>query len=153
MPKNRPNASACHCTALRKASRRLSQLYDNALAPSGLKTTQRAILAQIRRAGPLTISALADALVMDRGGLAHTLKPLERDGFLSVLPAPEDGRSRIVSLSAKGRRKLEESDPLWALAQHHFEDAFGAQRSAALLAALNSLIGDEFSDAFNPAHH
>ena len=44
--------SRCHCTALRKASRRISQLYDVALAPSGLKTTQRAILAQIGRSQP-----------------------------------------------------------------------------------------------------
>jgi hypothetical protein len=45
-------ASRCNCTALRKASRRISQLYDAVLAPSGLKTTQRAILAQIRRSEP-----------------------------------------------------------------------------------------------------
>ena len=66
----------CHCTELRKASRRISQLYDTALAPSGLKTTQRAILAEIGRSEPTTVGALADALVMDAGGLAHTLKPL-----------------------------------------------------------------------------
>jgi len=42
-------AGRCNCTALRKASRRISQLYDAALAPSGLKITQRAILAQVAR--------------------------------------------------------------------------------------------------------
>ena len=49
----------CHCTELRKASRRISQLYDTALAPSGLKTTQRAILAEIGRSEPTTVGALA----------------------------------------------------------------------------------------------
>ena len=72
--------SQCNCTALRKASRRISQLYDTALAPSGVKTTQRAILAQIGRSEPVTVGALAEALVMDSGALAHTLKPLERGG-------------------------------------------------------------------------
>jgi len=47
---------------MRKASRRISQLYDTALAPSGLKTTQRAILAEIGRSEPTTVGALADAL-------------------------------------------------------------------------------------------
>ena len=47
--------SRCHCAAIRKASRRISQLYDAALAPSGLKTTQRAILAQIRRSQPAPV--------------------------------------------------------------------------------------------------
>ena len=68
-------SSRCSCTALRKASRHISQLCDAALAPSGLKTTQRAILAQIRRSEPATVDRLADALVMDAGALAHTLKP------------------------------------------------------------------------------
>ena len=49
--------SRCSCTALRKATRRISQLYDAALAPSGLKTTQRAILAQISRSQPTTVGA------------------------------------------------------------------------------------------------
>ncbi|HET9376277.1 MAG TPA: MarR family winged helix-turn-helix transcriptional regulator [Chthoniobacterales bacterium] len=77
-------ASRCSCTTLRKASRRISQLYDAALAPSGLKTTQRAILAQIRRSEATTVGNLAEALVIDAGALAHTLKPLERDGLISI---------------------------------------------------------------------
>src|SRR6201994_1091687 len=76
--------SRCNCTALRKATRRVSQLYDAALAPSGLKTTQRAILAELGRSERATVGELAAALVMDAGALAHTLKPLERDGFLAV---------------------------------------------------------------------
>jgi hypothetical protein len=78
----------CHCMELRKASRRISQLYDTALAPSGLKTTQRAILSEIGRSEPTTVGALADALVMDAGSLAHHLinaceKALKR--FLSKI--------------------------------------------------------------------
>src|SRR5215472_3395337 len=91
--------SRCHCTALRKASRRISQLYDVALAPSGLKTTQRAILAQIGRSQPTTVGALAEALVMDAGALAHTLKPLERDELVSIDVDREDRRNRVVSLT------------------------------------------------------
>src|SRR5258708_18432296 len=65
----------CHCTELRKASRRISQLYDTALAPSGLKTTQRAILAEIGRSAPTTVGALSDALVRDAAALAPPLNP------------------------------------------------------------------------------
>src|SRR6266853_2288106 len=91
--------SGCNCTALRKATRRISQLYDTALAPSGLKTTQRAILAQISRSEPVTVGALAEALVMDSGALAHTLKSLERDGLLAVAVDPADRRNRLISLT------------------------------------------------------
>src|ERR1700704_3052808 len=78
------SAGRCHCTELRKASRRISQLYDAALAPSGLKTTQRAILSEIGRSEPTTVGALAEALVMEAGGLAHTLKPLIGPGAAHV---------------------------------------------------------------------
>src|SRR5262249_50817142 len=120
MPK-RHDASAqrsrCNCTALRKASRRISQLYDAALAPSGLKTTQRAILAQIRRCEPTTVGSLAKALVMDAGALAHTLKPLQRDRLVSIDVDREDRRNRVVRLTLAGRARLAESDMLWENAQ------------------------------------
>ena len=87
----------CHCTELRKASRRISQLYDTALAPSGLKTTQRAILAEIGRSEPTTVGSLADALVMDSGGLAHTLKPLTREKLVTIAVDPQDRRNRLTA--------------------------------------------------------
>ena len=121
--------SQCNCTALRKASRRISQLYDTALAPSGVKTTQRAILAQIGRSEPVTVGALAEALVMDSGALAHTLKPLERDGLLAVAVDPADRRNRLISLTQQGRAKLAETDALWTKAQRCFEAALGPAES------------------------
>src|SRR5271155_138943 len=96
-------SGSCNCTALRKASRRMSQLYDEALAPCGLRTTQRAILNHIKRAGTPGMGELAEALVMDRGALAHNLKPLERDGFLQVRVDPKDRRNRIVILTTAGK--------------------------------------------------
>src|ERR1700730_11649588 len=123
------NASRCNCTALRKATRRISQLYDTALAPSGLKTTQRAILAQLGRSEPATVGQLASALVMDAGALAHTLKPLERDGLVVVAVDPDDRRNRLISLTRQGRAKLTETDALWAKAQSGFETGFGRVKS------------------------
>jgi hypothetical protein len=59
----------CQCTALRKATRRVTQLYDKVLTPSGLKATQRAILAEIGRARSANVGALAEALVWMRAAL------------------------------------------------------------------------------------
>jgi DNA-binding MarR family transcriptional regulator len=138
----------CHCTALRKASRRISQMYDTTLAPSGMKTTQRAILAQIHRSEPVSVSVLAEALVMDAGGLAHTLKPLDRDGFVEISIDPNDRRGRVVSLTPAGRAKLKETDRLWKVAQRSFETACGRVESASLREAMRQLISDEFTEAF-----
>ena len=145
------NGSRCNCTALRKATRRISQLYDTALAPSGLKTTQRAILAQLGRSGPTTVGQLAEALVMDAGALAHTLKPLERDRLIAVTVDPDDRRSRMITLTRQGRAKLAESDALWAKAQAGFEAAFGRVESEALRQALQLLVSDRFNSNFAEA--
>jgi DNA-binding MarR family transcriptional regulator len=145
---NAINGSRCNCTALRKATRRVSQLYDTALAPSGLKSTQRTILAQLGRSEPASVGQLAEALVMDAGALAHTLKPLERDGFVSVTVDPHDRRSRLIKLTRQGRAKLAESDVLWAKAQSGFEAAFGRVESDALRQALQLLVSDRFSSVF-----
>jgi DNA-binding MarR family transcriptional regulator len=141
-------AGRCNCTTLRKASRRISQLYDAALAPSGLKTTQRAILAQISRSQPTTVGALAEALVMDSGALAHTLKPLERDRLVEVTIDPDDRRNRLIALTPTGRAKLAETDALWVKAQRGFELAFGGTESEALRDALQFLVSDRFVTAF-----
>src|SRR5260221_2573776 len=100
----------CHCTELRKASRRISQLYDTALAPSGLKTTQRAILAEIGRSEPATVGALANALVMDAGGLAHTLKPLTPEKLVTIAVDPHDPRNRLISPNPFGRVQVRKTD-------------------------------------------
>jgi DNA-binding MarR family transcriptional regulator len=147
----RPAAeSRCHCTALRKASRRISQLYDAALAPSGLKTTQRAILAEIARSQPTTIGALAEALVMDAGGLAHTLKPLVRDGLVKPSVDPKDRRNRLIQLTSAGRSGLKATDALWEAAQRNFEKGFGLAESRALREAVQLLASDHFADNFTP---
>jgi len=145
------NGSRCNCTALRKATRRVSQLYDTALAPSGLKSTQRTILAQLGRSEPASVGQLAEALVMDAGALAHTLKPLERDGLVTVTVDPHDKRSRLIKLTRRGRAKLAESDVLWAKAQTGFEAAFGRVESDALRQALQLLVSDRFSSVFEEA--
>jgi DNA-binding MarR family transcriptional regulator len=138
----------CHCTALRKASRRVSQLYDSELEPCGLRITQLAILNQITRCGAPTIGELAEALVIDRGALAHNLKPLERDGLVEIHADPKDRRNRLVTLTAAGRKKIEQSARAWKRAQDSFEKAFGITKSSSLRKALEFIVSDEFVAAF-----
>jgi DNA-binding MarR family transcriptional regulator len=141
--------SVCNCTALRKATRRVSQLYDSALEPCGIRATQRTILSQIARSGAPPLGELAEALVMDRGALTHNLKPLARDGLVKISVDPQDRRNRLIGLTAQGRAKLAESDALWARAQRGFEAGFGAAKSASLRKALEYLVSDDFVNAFH----
>jgi DNA-binding MarR family transcriptional regulator len=125
MPLSAPNL--CHGTALRKATRRVSQLYDAVLAPCGLRSTQR--LTHVARAGSPTMGDLAAALVLDRSALARNIKPLERDRLVAVVVDAKDRRSRVVTLTKRGESKLQESTTLWHGAQARFEAVFGAGKA------------------------
>ena len=80
-------------TAMRKATRRMTQLYDDALALAGLRSTQYAILDELRRQAdaPPTMRELAETLVLDRSALGHNLRPLERDGLIALVAGTMTG--------------------------------------------------------------
>jgi DNA-binding MarR family transcriptional regulator len=139
--------SGCNVTALRKATRHVSQLYDEMLASSGLRATQRAILARINQAGSLTIGQLADELVLDRTALNHNLKPLQRDGLVAVNVDRNDRRSRLVQLTKRGEAKLAESRSAWKRAQDRFEAVVGSRKAAELRSTLEWIASLEFPQA------
>jgi DNA-binding MarR family transcriptional regulator len=148
MPKERKPAheeSPCYATAMRKASRRLTQLYDDALEESGLRSTQFAILAELDRRSkePPTMAELASALVMDRSALGHNLRPLERDGLIALLEGEEDRRRRHVALTSHGEAKFREAKKLWQMAQDRFLEVFGRPEGLRLRATLLGIAYDE----------
>lgn len=136
--------TACCATALRKASRRLSQLYDDALAECGLRGTQLSILAELsaRDEAP-SIAELAEALVTDRSTLGHNLRPLERDGLIAIVAGAQDRRRREVVLTVRGKAKARAALPLWERAQQRFLDTFGAREAERLRGTLLAIAYDE----------
>ena len=107
----------CACFNLRRANRQMTQAYDQTLAPSNLKTTQFSLLAVLAGAGEgVAISALAEKLGMDRTTLTRNLAVVERAGFVSLKPG-EDPRTKLVNLTAQGRKAFEDAAPLWREAQ------------------------------------
>jgi DNA-binding MarR family transcriptional regulator len=138
-------SSPCSATALRKASRRITQLYDMALLPSGLRSTQYAILSELHRRPkqPPTLQQLADALVMDRSALGHTLRPLERDGLVELQSSEADRRRRHVVATAEGTARYREAKRMWNAAQRRFYNVFGEAEAQALRDTLLSIAHDE----------
>ena len=137
----------CNCLALRQAARHVTQFYDHFLATAGLRTTQFSILAKLRRLGPMTISALAADLVMDRTTLGRNLQPLEREGLVAVVQGRADRRSREIRLTDAGAERLRTAVEGWVKAQAGFEAAFGKQRSAELRAMLHAVAASELERA------
>jgi len=114
---NISDPAACACFNLRKAARAVTQRYDEALKPCGLRTTQFSILAVLARLSPAPMAHLSGALVMDRTTLTRNLRPLVDQGLVAIVPGADDLRKRNVSLTAKGRKALERALPHWRKAQ------------------------------------
>lgn len=127
--------STCACFNFRKASRVITQHFDELLKPSGLLVTQFTILVTVAIVKLGTINELAEILVMDRTTLTRNLKPLEREGWLKSAPG-QDQRTRVISLTANGEATLAKALPLWRQAQSTVEETLGQQRWSDLLAYL-----------------
>ncbi|UCH22071.1 MAG: winged helix-turn-helix transcriptional regulator [Deltaproteobacteria bacterium] len=137
--KCRQVAQSCAVFNLRKASRALTQFYETALRPSGLRVTQFTLIVAVRLFGSTTISRLADTMVMDRTTLTRNLKLMEKKGFITTIPG-EDRRERVVVLTEPGKESLENALPLWEKAQREIVDALGHRRFDEMLANLMATV-------------
>jgi DNA-binding MarR family transcriptional regulator len=127
-------ARTCACFNFRKASRSVTQLFDQILAPTGLRSTQLVILMTGELLGPSSIARLARELVMDRSTLTRNLKPLLNMGMLQLSKA-ETGKHKSVELTTDGRAALNKAAPYWERAQSHLVTRFGPDN-------LNRIMGD-----------
>jgi DNA-binding MarR family transcriptional regulator len=140
-----PESEDCNCFAVRSAARHVTQLYDQFLAPIGLRATQFSIMAKLKHGGPLTINALADDMVMDRTTLGRNILPLERDGLIKIQPAPYDRRAKELHLTKVGAKRLQVGFAAWARAQASFEAGFGGKRAAELRTLLRAVVASRFA--------
>ena len=129
----------CVCTALRKAARAVSRVYDEALAGCGMSTAQFAILRHVGRGEPLALSRLAEQLAMDRTSLYRALTPLEAKDWIAVAPGP--GKSRLASLTAAGRAAMHNAEDDWQRVQSRITGDMGEAQWTALEAALRTITG------------
>lgn len=137
----RPSEYQCVCATLRKATRSVTQIFDNMLRPSGLRATQFHMLYEIKAAGEATVTELTKRLVLDQTTLTRRLAVLERDGLLKSVPKA-DGRVKSVALTKKGQQALIAAQPLWADAQNKMLGIIGAAAWQALSMQLERLAHD-----------
>jgi DNA-binding MarR family transcriptional regulator len=135
-----PSPSACTCARVRKAARRVSQIYDQHIEPYGLTVTQFGILAQLRSLDGVSIGQLAERMVMDPTSLTRGLKPLERRGLVAQAPDPNDRRARCLTLTEEGRQALRTARPGWERAQRQVAEALGPAHLADLNDALDTAL-------------
>lgn len=134
-----PNADgACACGRLRRASRALTQFYDDALAPTGLRVTQFSLMRTLAREGTSRVTAIARAYMLDRTALSRALDPLVERGYVRVA-AGRDARTREVTLTRAGAAALDAASADWKRAQAAVAKRLGRERLDDLIAVLGDL--------------
>ncbi len=128
----------CTCFNVRRASRAVTQFYDDIMAPSGIKATQFTMLGAVALMGPASVTRLAAHLALDRTTLTRNLKVLADQGLVSIA-AGEDKRERVVSLTDDGRTAIDRATPVWHEAQDALAARFGEERWRRMIEDMNDL--------------
>lgn len=129
---------ACACGNLRAATRAVTQLYDEVFQPLGLRATQFSLLAAIDYMETVTITALAEFFEMDRTTMTRNLRPLEREGYLTIKEG-QDRRTREVALTGKGQEAVAQGLPLWDTAHERVVRGLGQEKFDGFLHQLEEI--------------
>ena len=123
----------CMCASLRRASRALTQAYDDALRPTGVRATQFTILQALSRAGEISQGQLGQILAIDSTTLTRTLGIMVREGWIAERPGA-DRRERLLHLSKSGRAQFNRAVPAWERVQDQLLLQLGNKQWRSLLA-------------------
>jgi DNA-binding MarR family transcriptional regulator len=130
-------AQTCTALNLRKAARAVSNLLDDEIRATGVRSTQFALLVALALEGEATVSGLAQALDLDRTTMTRNLGPLKREGLVSSAGGV-DARSRVLRLTGKGRATLARALPLWERVQARVVEGLGDAKWKGLLQGLQA---------------
>ena len=132
-------APSCIALRLRLLNRVVTNLYDDALRPLGLKVSQLNILVVTAKLGLAQPAKVCDLFRLDASTLSRNVERMRARGWLEVVPGA-DARTRSIRLMPQGRRKLEQAFPAWEQVQQQAEELLG-ESGVALLAKLSGKIG------------
>ncbi len=132
------SSDTCHCILLRKASRKVSSYYDEALAPLGVNIGQFSLLRNVNRLAPVSLTDLASRVELDRSTVGRNAKVLERMGMVAIGHG-EDQREAVLTVTELGRAILTQGAPLWDGVQEDIEARLGPDKTRQLQELLAAL--------------
>src|SRR5207245_10688183 len=133
-------AKTCIAVRLRLLNRVVTNLYDDALRPLGLKVSQLNILIVTAGLGLARPAQVCEILQLDASTLSRNVKPLQAHGWLEVVPE-EDARAQPFRLTPQGKRLIEKAVPAWEEAQPQATELLGEEGIALLDKAAKKLGG------------
>ncbi len=129
----------CFCTDLRRASRKLTEVYDAALATFDINIAQYFLLRTIADHQPVSLTQLGALVDLDRSTIGRNVKVLENRELTDITTDAGDQRERVVSLTSDGKTLLRRATPAWDRCQNSVIEQIGAKKIEAMRAMLADL--------------
>jgi DNA-binding MarR family transcriptional regulator len=124
-------ARNCIAVRLRLLNRVITNLYDDALRPLGLKVSQLNILVVTAKLGLAQPATVCDILQLDTSTLSRNVERMRAKSWLEVVPGT-DARTQPFRLTAQGMQLLERAVPAWEQAQEQAGELLGKDGVALL---------------------
>jgi DNA-binding MarR family transcriptional regulator len=137
-------AQECLAVRLRMLNRVITNIYDDAFRPLGVKTSQLNILVATKRSGLARPAEICHILQLDTSTLSRNVERMKARGWLEVVP-DEDARAQPFRLTAKGKKLLERSKPAWEQAQRKATELLGADAIGVISDAVTRIRSREDS--------
>lgn len=125
----------CACANLRRTTRLVTQLYEQALRPAGLTGPQFTLLQTLKLAPGISQKEMADLLGIDSTTLTRTLALLRKRRWLETR-RQNDRRALRLELTQSGVKEYERALPYWQSAQKQLKQALGAPNWDKLIDAV-----------------
>lgn len=125
----------CYCVLLRRAARKTTAIYDDALASTGINIAQFSLLRRIARARCISLTELAREADLDRSTIGRNTKVLAKMHLIET-KCGDDHREALIGLTASGEALLHQATPLWQTAQTEIEALFGGEPGGRQLQSL-----------------
>ena len=136
-------AKGNECTGfnLKRATRVVQSLFDEAFKDVGLEGTQYTVLSHIFVAEPISLTKLADLMDLDRTTLARNLGPLEKKGFVEIKTG-SDKRAKLINTTDLGKEVLSKALPIWIETQEKIKTALGIENWSLMISNLRGLVAN-----------
>ena len=132
------NDETCICIDVRTAAQRLTAIYDQAMASSGVSVNQFSLLHLIYSLEGQTLKGLASASGLDRSTLGRNMRVLEKLGFVTM-HIGDDARVRNVRMTSKGKAAFKLAVPLWREVQSRLANKIGSAQHVQFKETLQTL--------------
>jgi len=128
----------CLAGRLRLLNRVVTNMYDEALRPLGMKTSQLNILVAAAKQGLARPAEICNRLHLDTSTLSRNVERMKAKGWVEVV-GDEDGRAQPFRLTTKGRKLLKRAKPGWDDAQKKVKKLLGSETVQTIVEAVGGI--------------